>query len=106
LGRVHRAHNSTTVSATPRERSGEAGGLLNLMRVFGTSVGVAGASAMLPLAACGADGIGDRTLAAREEAVLGGVNGGLPLLAAFAVLAGLASVPRAPPRIPALKAVA
>jgi len=103
LGRVHRAHNSTTVSATPRERSGEAGGLLNLMRVFGTSVGVAGASAMLSLAACGADGIGDRTLAAREEAVLGGVNGGLPLLAAFA---GLASVPRAPPRIPALKAVA
>ena len=106
LGRVHRAHNSTTVSATPRERSGEAGGLLNLMRVFGTSVGVAGASAMLSLAACGADGIGDRTLAAREEAVLGAVSDGLLLLVAFAVIAGLTSALRAPPRTPALKAAA
>jgi len=90
------------VSAAPRERSGDAVGLLNLMRVFGTSVGVAGASAMLSWRLPALTGIGDRTLAAREEAVLGG----LLLLAAFAVLAGLTLVPQAPRRTPALKAVA
>jgi hypothetical protein len=40
-------NNSATMSAAPHERSGEAGGLLNLIRVLCTSVGVAGASAVL-----------------------------------------------------------
>ena len=60
------------MSAAPRERSGEAGGLLNLMRVFGTSVGVAGASAVLSWRLA-------------------------TLLVAFAVIVGATSVLRAPP---------
>jgi len=51
-------------------------------------------------------GIGDRTLAAREEAVLGAVSDGLLLLVAFAAIAGLTSALRAPPHTPALKAAA
>jgi hypothetical protein len=106
LGMFIAPNNSATMSAAPRERSSEAGGMFNLMRVFGTSVGVAGASAVLSWRLAALTGIGDRTLAAREEAVLGGVRGGLLLLAAFAVIAGLTSALRAPPRTAALKAAA
>jgi hypothetical protein len=106
LGMFIAPKNSATMSAAPRERSGEAGGLLNLMRVFGTSLGVAAASAVLSWRLAALRGIGDRTLAAREEAVLGGVRDGLLLLAAFAVIAGLTSALRAPPSRPALKAAA
>jgi len=106
LGMFIAPNNSAIMSAAPRVRRGEAGGLLSLMQVFGTSVGVAGASAVLSWRLAALTGIGDRTLAAREEAVLGGVKDGLLLLAAFAVVAGLTSVLRAPPRTPALKAAA
>jgi EmrB/QacA subfamily drug resistance transporter len=101
LGMFIAPNNSATMSAAPRERSDEAGGLLNLMRVFGTSVGVAGASAVLSWRVA-ALGVGDRTLAAREEAVLGGVSDGLLLLLAFSIIAGATSMLRTP----ALKAAA
>jgi hypothetical protein len=39
-------------------------------------------------------GTGDRTLAASEQALLGAVNDGLMMLAAFAVIAGFASLLR------------
>jgi hypothetical protein len=106
LGMFIAPNNSATMSAAPRERSGEAGGLLNLMRVLGTSIGVAGASAVLSWRLAALTGIGDRTLAAREEAVLGAVSDGLLLLVAFAAIAGLTSALRAPPHTPALKAAA
>src|SRR5262245_18276790 len=99
-------NNSATMSAAPGNRSGEAGALLNLMRVFGTSIGVAGASAVLSWRLEALTGVGNRTLTAPEEALLGAVNDGLLLLPAFAFLAGLTSVLRAPPRTPASKAVA
>ncbi len=47
LGLFIAPNNSATMSAAPRERSGQAGGLLNLLRMFGTSLGVAGAAALL-----------------------------------------------------------
>ena len=106
LGMFIAPNNSATMSAAPRDRSGDAGGLLNLMRVFGTSVGVAGASAVLSWRLAALTGVGDRTFAAREEAVLGGVSDALLLLVAFAVIAGATSVLRAPPAAPALKAAA
>jgi len=76
------------------------------MRIFGMSVGVACASAVLSWRLAVATGIGDRTLAVSEDALLGGVKDGLLLLAAFAVTAGVTSVLRAPPRDPAVKAAA
>ncbi len=106
LGLFIAPNNSSTISAAPGNRSGEAGGLLNLMRTLGTSLGVAGASAVLSWGLAAMSGIGDQTLGAPEQALLGGVHGGLALLAAFAVVAGVTSVLRAPPRAPARKAAA
>jgi hypothetical protein len=94
------------LSAVPSDRASEAGGLLNLMRVFGTSVGVACASAVLSWRLAAATGIGDRTLAASEDALLAAASDGLLLLAAFAVIAGVTSVLRVPPHALALKAAA
>jgi hypothetical protein len=45
-------------------------------------------------------------LTASEDALLAAVKDGLLLLAAFAVIAGVTSVLRAPPRAPAVKAAA
>jgi EmrB/QacA subfamily drug resistance transporter len=106
LGIFIAPNNSATLSAAPSDRSGEAGGLLNLMRIFGMSVGVACASAVLSWRLAAATGIGDRTTAMSEDALLGGIKDGLLLLAAFAVTAGVTSVLRAPPRTPAVKAAA
>jgi len=94
LGIFIAPNNSATLSAAPGDRSGEAGGLLNLMRIFGMSVGVACASAVLSWRLAAATGIGDRTLAASEDALLAAVKDGLLLLAAFAVIAGVTSVLR------------
>src|SRR5262249_30728303 len=49
LGMFIAPNNSATLSAAPSDRSGEAGGLLNLMRIFGMSVGVACASGLAPI---------------------------------------------------------
>ncbi len=68
LGLFIAPNNSLTMSAAPDNRRGEAGGLLNLMRVFGTSLGVAGASAFLRWRLAAATGFGDRTLGATEGA--------------------------------------
>ena len=106
LGMFIAPNNSATLSAAPGDRSGEAGGLLNLMRIFGMSVGVACASAVLSWRLAAATGIGDRTLTASEDALLAAVKDGLLLLAAFATIAGVTSVLRAPPRAPAVKAAA
>jgi EmrB/QacA subfamily drug resistance transporter len=100
LGIFIAPNNSATLSAAPGDRSGEAGGLLNLMRIFGMSVGVACASAVLSWRLAAATGIGDRTLTASEDALLAAVKDGLLLLTVFAVTAGLTSVLRAPPRAP------
>jgi MFS family permease len=106
LGMFIAPNNSSTMDAAPRARSGEAGGLLNLMRILGTSLGVAAASAILSWRLAVLTGIGDRTLTASEQALLGGVRDGLLLLVAFAVIASVTSALRAPPRAPALKATA
>ena len=47
LGFFIAPNNTNTISTAPPELSGEAGALLNLMRILGTSFGVAGAAAML-----------------------------------------------------------
>lgn len=106
LGMFIAPNNSSTMNAAPSARSGEAGGLLNLMRIFGTSLGVAGASAILSWRLAVLTGIGDRTLTASEQALLSGVKDGLLLLVAFAVIASITSALRPPPRAPALKAAA
>jgi hypothetical protein len=51
-------------------------------------------------------GVGNRTLTAREAALLGTVSDGLLLLVDFAIVAGITLVFRASPRAPALKVTA
>ena len=101
LGLFIAPNNSVTMSAAPRERSGQAGGLVNLMRVFGTSLGVASASALLSWGVATRTGIGNRTLNVSETVLLQGINGVLLLLIAFAVDRGrglAAAHPAARPR--------
>lgn len=85
------ANNTAIMAAAPEELSGEAGGLLNVTRAFGISLGIASASAVLSwrLSAMGVDG-GSTVdvapgvmLAASREVVL--------FLALFAIAAGIAS---------------
>jgi hypothetical protein len=47
LGLYIAPNNSATIGAAPADKSGVAGGLLNLLRVFGAGVGVAAASTAL-----------------------------------------------------------
>lgn len=100
LGLFIAPNNSLTMSAAPHDRRGEAGGLLNLMRVFGTSLGVAGAAAVLGwrLAVEAESGIGDRTLAVSDQALLASVKDVLLLLAAAAIVSAVSSVLSAPSR--------
>ena len=98
LGIFIAPNNNATMSAAPDRRSGEAAGLLNLMRVFGCSLGVACASAVLAWRLAVHTGIGDSTLGAPREGLLAGVNDGVWLLVAFAVISGITSVLRQPPR--------
>ena len=97
LGTFIAPNNSATMTAAPAERRGEAGGLLNLSRVLGTSFGVAAASSVLPWKLRALTDVGDRTLGVSTQVFREAVNGVLPLLAAFAVIAGAASLFRSRP---------
>ena len=61
LGMFIAPNNSSTLGAAPGDRASEAGGLLNFMRVFRTSVGVACASAVLSWRLATPTGTGDHT---------------------------------------------
>lgn len=91
LGLFIAPNNSATLSAAPAEHAGQAGGLLNLMRAFGTATGVATASALLAWRLELATGLHDRTIAAKEQALLGAVGDVMLLMAAYAALAAAAS---------------
>jgi EmrB/QacA subfamily drug resistance transporter len=94
LGLFIAPNNSATISAAPAERSGQVGGLLNLMRAIGTGVGVAAASAVLEWRLDLATGTGERTVTAPEPALLGAISDVLLMLAAFAVIAGATTLLR------------
>ena len=95
LGMFIAPNNSATISAAPANKSGEAGGLLNLMRALGTGTGVAAASSVL------AWGVGEHTAGAAEPVLLGAIRDVLLMLAGFAIIAGAASLLRSDPRRPA-----
>jgi hypothetical protein len=88
LGMFIAPNNSATMAAAPDNRSGEAGGLLNLMRVLGGSFGIAAVSSTLSWRLEVLSGVGNRTLAASTETLLAAANDVLLLLGALAVVAG------------------
>jgi EmrB/QacA subfamily drug resistance transporter len=87
-------NNSAVMGAAPEEFVGEAGGLLNVTRALGMSVGIAAASALLSwrLQALAA-GV-DTTLTAAAPDLIAAARGVILLLAGFAAAAGLLSLAR------------
>ena len=70
LGLYIAPNNSATIGEAPADKSGVAGGLLNLLRVFGAGVGVAAASTALGWGLQTATGRGGRTTHAPEAELL------------------------------------
>jgi MFS family permease len=89
LGVFIAPNNHATINAAPSNRSGEAGAMLNLMRVLGTSLGIASASSMLSWQMQVVSGTNNRRLALfSEHHLMEAVQSGMLMLAVFAVIAG------------------
>ena len=94
LGLYIAPNNSATVGAAPAEKSGVAGGLLNLLRVFGAGVGVAAASTALGWGLHAEAGASARTAQVGEGALLSAVGGALAMVAFLAAAGGAAAFVR------------
>jgi EmrB/QacA subfamily drug resistance transporter len=97
LGLYIAPNNNATISAAPADKSGIAGGLLNLLRVVGTGVGVAAASTALGWGLQTATG-GARTAHAAEATLLSAVGGVLAMLAVFSAIGAAAALVRGKPK--------
>ena len=105
LGLYIAPNNSATIGAAPPDKSGVAGGLLNLLRVFGAGLGVATASAALAFRLEALTGLHEATTSAPEAALLAAVSDVLLMLAAFAAVAALMAVIGNKPKTDARKAL-
>jgi len=95
LGVFIAPNNHATINAVPPDLSGEAGAMLNLMRIIGTGAGVASASTMLSWRLQVAHGSVERKLTVfSPHHFIEAVAGGLIMLAIFAVIAGAVSLIR------------
>jgi hypothetical protein len=94
LGVFLAPNNHAAMSAAPAHLSGEAGALLNLMRILGTSLGVASASSMLSWRLQRTTGTHDHWLLFAGHPLTGAVESSLALLAVFAAIAAAASLLR------------
>src|SRR5262249_39867846 len=93
-------NNSAVVAAAPASLTGEAGGLLNVMRSCGISIGVAGASALLAWRLAAHTGSGHNTLHAEAQQLLAAGRDVIVLIGSFAAMAGVISLARVPARRP------
>lgn len=106
LGLYIAPNNSATLGAAPADKQGVAGGLVNLLRVLGTGVGVAAASAMLDWRLEATAKAHGRTSGVSEPALLAAVGAALLMLAAFAVLGAMTALIRSDPEAGLRKAAA
>jgi len=93
-------NNSAVVAAAPASLTGEAGGLLNVMRSCGISVGVAAASSLLAWRLAVRTGSGHDTLQAETHHLLAAGRDVVVLIGSFAAMAGVISLARLPSRRP------
>ncbi len=91
LGLFIAPNNAATIAAAPGDLSGAAGSLLNLMRVLGTSLGVAFGATTLAWRLEPLTGGGKTWLSADAATLLAGVRDCLPGLAVLALVAALAA---------------
>lgn len=94
LGLFIAPNNTATLLAAPPERAGQAGGLLNLLRAFGTASGIAVMSAVLTWGIVAALGEPVGTHRIPSQLLLDSARDSLLVLAAFAVLAAVAATLR------------
>jgi MFS family permease len=85
-------NNSAIVAAAPASLTGEAGGLLNVTRSCGVSVGVAAASSLLAWRLAVLTGSGHNTLHANADHLLSAGRDVIVLLGSFAAIAGAISL--------------
>jgi hypothetical protein len=93
-------NNSAIIATAPAHLTGEAGGLLNVMRCLGISVGIAAASALLSWRLAMLTGSGN-TLGAQPHYLLSAGRDVILLLGGFAAVAGAISLVRTPSQPPA-----
>lgn len=93
LGLFIAPNNHRTLGAAPRELSGEAGALVNLLRVLGSSLGVASATSLLSWRVRAVSGAGGWAVF-QGRPLLAAVESGFVLLMGFAVLAAVLSARR------------
>ena len=91
LGLFIAPNNDATVHSVPVERSGQAGALINLMRILGTATGVSACSTVFTWRLDQLGFAGGRTTLAPAPVMVAAASDGLLLLIAFAVLAGVAA---------------
>jgi EmrB/QacA subfamily drug resistance transporter len=97
LGVFIAPNNHTTIKAAPTSLSGEAGSMLNLMRVLGTSLGVASASSSLSWGLGMVSGVHGSWIPFAGQTLLRAVEISLGMLAVMAVTAGAVSMIRPAP---------
>jgi EmrB/QacA subfamily drug resistance transporter len=90
-------NNSAIMATAPTHLTGEAGGLLIVMRSLGISVGIAAASALLSWRLAELTGSGHNTLHAQAHHLLSASGDVILLLGGFAAIAGAISLVRVAP---------
>ena len=96
LGLFIAPNNTATMASAPGNRTGQAGGLLNLLRVLGTAFGIAIASTALSWRLKVLTGTGEKTLGVPTQKVLAAVGDVLWVLLAFTIVAAAAALLRGP----------
>ncbi len=97
LGCYIAPNNSAVIGAAPPDKSGVAGEVLNLLRVFGSGLGVAAASAALVWRIEAITGLHERTSNAPENAVLSRAADVFVMVAVFAAIGALMAIVRSKP---------
>ena len=91
LGLFIAPNTNATLAAVPAELSGAVGSQLNLMRVLGTSLGVAAGATMLSARLAADTGVAHGWMSASSDSLLAAVRQSLPVLLAIAVAAAFAA---------------
>lgn len=89
LGLFIAPNNTSTLAAVPADLAGAAGSLLNLMRVLGTSLGVAAGATTLAWQLQTPEGAARDWLSAESGLLLAAVRASLPMLALLAIAAAV-----------------
>jgi hypothetical protein len=84
-------NNSAIVAAAPATLTGEAGGVVNVTRALGISLGIAAASSLLAWRLAVLTGSGHNTLHANARDLLAAGHGVIVLLGIFAAIAAAVS---------------